>query len=105
KIEFDKDGLIKPVVPTSSGIAEGLDTSKPIYFNTAVIEKNCRFNNDGKYGSVVVNSTVGIGFRYVLLTGKEKNITLQGDGLSHISNITVRQWKDDWAKRRQRAGY
>ncbi|KAA6325743.1 Xylosidase/arabinosidase, partial [termite gut metagenome] len=58
-------------------------------FNTAVTEKNCRFSNDGKYGSVVVNGTAGIGFRYVLFTGKEKKITLQGEGLSHISNITV----------------
>ncbi|KAA6337533.1 Xylosidase/arabinosidase, partial [termite gut metagenome] len=89
KIEFDKDGLIKPVVPTSSGIAEGLNTSKPIYFNTAVTEKNCRFSNDGKYGSVVVNGTAGIGFRYVLFTGKEKKLTLQGEGLGSISNITV----------------
>jgi beta-xylosidase len=89
KIEFDKDGLIKPVVPTSSGISKGLDTSKPIYFNTAVIEKNCRFSNDGKYGSVVIKDNAEVGFRYIFLTGKEKKITLQGEGLGNISNITI----------------
>jgi beta-xylosidase len=89
KLQFDKDGLIKPVLPSSSGVSEGLNTSKPIYFNTAVTEKNCRFSNDGKYGSVVVNGAAEIGFRYVLFTGKEKKITLQGEGLSNISNITV----------------
>jgi hypothetical protein len=89
KIQFDKNGLIKPVVPTSSGIAEGLDTSKPIYFNTAVIEKNCRFSNAGKYGSVVIKDNAEVGFRYVLFTGKEKTIALRGEGLSHITQITV----------------
>ncbi|MDR1982140.1 MAG: family 43 glycosylhydrolase [Tannerellaceae bacterium] len=89
KIEFDRDGLIKPIVPTSSGIAEGLDTSKPIYFNTAVIQKNCRFSNDGKYGSAVVRDSAETGFRYVALTGKEKKISLQGEGLNNIIKVTV----------------
>jgi hypothetical protein len=89
KIEFDKDGLIKPVLPSSSGVSEGLNTVKPIYFNTAVIEKNCRFSNDGKYGSVVINGKAEVGFRYVLLTGKEKTISLQGEGLNHITQITL----------------
>jgi hypothetical protein len=89
KLEFEKDGLIKPVVPTSSGVAEGLSTSKPIYFNTAVIENNCRFSNDGKYGSAIINGNAEVGFRYIALTGKEKKITLQGEGLSNITNVTV----------------
>ncbi|KAA6319878.1 hypothetical protein EZS27_030276, partial [termite gut metagenome] len=89
KIEFDKDGLIKPVLPSSSGIAEGLDTSKPIYFNSAVIQKNCRYTNDGKYGSAVIKDNAEIGFRYVLLTGKEKLVSLQGEGLSNITHVTV----------------
>ncbi|MDR1925529.1 MAG: family 43 glycosylhydrolase, partial [Planctomycetaceae bacterium] len=89
KIEFDKNGLIKPVVPTSSGISEGLNTSKPIYFNTAVIEKNCRYSNEGKYGSAIIKDNAEIGFRYVSLTGKEKKISLQGKGLNNITTITV----------------
>ncbi|MDR2847821.1 MAG: family 43 glycosylhydrolase [Bacteroidales bacterium] len=89
KIEFDKNGLIKPVMPSSSGIAKGLDTSKPIWFNSAVIQKNCRYTNDGQYGSAVVNGDAEIGFRYVSLTGKEKTISLQGEGLSNITHITV----------------
>jgi hypothetical protein len=89
KIQFDKDGLIIPVSPTSSGIAEGLDTSKPIYFNTAIIQENCGFNNDGKYGSAIINGNAKVGFRYIALTGKEKKIRLQGEGLSNITNVTV----------------
>jgi beta-xylosidase len=89
KIQFDKDGLIKQVQPTSSGIADGLNTSKPIYFNTAVIQKNCGFDNSGKYGSVVINGNAEIGFRYIALTGKEKKIRLQGEGLSNITAVTV----------------
>jgi hypothetical protein len=89
KIAFDKDGLIKPVAPSSSGIAEGLDTSKPVWFNSAVIQKNCRYTNEGQYGSAVVDGTAEIGFRYVTLTGKEKKISLQGTGLSNITKIRV----------------
>jgi hypothetical protein len=89
KIQFDKDGLIIPVSPTSSGISEGLDTSKPIYFNTAVIQKNCGFNNSGKYGSAIINGNAEAGFRYVLFTGKEKAITLQGSGLENIMSVKI----------------
>jgi beta-xylosidase len=89
KIEFDKDGLIKPVLPSSSGISEGLDSSKPIWFNSAVIQKNCRYTNEGQYGSAGINGNAEIGFRYVALTGKEKKITLQGTGLTNITKITV----------------
>jgi hypothetical protein len=89
KIQFDKDGLIIPVSPTSSGIAEGLDTSKPIYFNTAVIQKNCGFDNSGKYGSAVINGNAEVGFRYIALTGKEKAITLQGSGLENITSVKI----------------
>jgi hypothetical protein len=91
KIEFDKDGLIKPVVPTSSGLSKGLDTAKPIYFNTAVIEKNFRFSNAGKFGSAVVQADkpAEIGFRYIALTGKEKTATLKGTGLEHITAVKI----------------
>jgi hypothetical protein len=89
KIEFDANGLIKPVLTTSSGVSEGLSTSKPIYFNTAVIEKNCHFSNDGKYGSVVIKDKAAVGFRYLLFTGKEKRLVLQGSGLNHITRVTV----------------
>ncbi|MDR1881908.1 MAG: family 43 glycosylhydrolase, partial [Prevotella sp.] len=79
KISFDKDGLIIPVEPSSSGIAEGLNTSKPIYFNTSVIRKNSSFSGKvGKYGGATVKDSAEIGFRYVSLTGKEKQISLQG---------------------------
>jgi hypothetical protein len=89
KIEFDENGLIKPIVPTSSGISKGLDTSKPIYFNTAVIQKNFFFNNAGKYGSAVVKDNAEIGFRYVWFTGKEKKISFRGEGLNNITHVTV----------------
>ncbi|MDR1373055.1 MAG: family 43 glycosylhydrolase, partial [Dysgonamonadaceae bacterium] len=90
KLEFDSDGLIKPVVPTSSGVAEGFDTSKPINFNTAVIEKNCSFGKDGKYGCVTVkDKTAEIGFRYVKFTGKEKSISFQGKGLENIESVKI----------------
>ncbi|MDR1960534.1 MAG: family 43 glycosylhydrolase, partial [Planctomycetaceae bacterium] len=90
KISFDRDGLIIPVEPSSSGIAEGLNTSKPIYFNTSVIQKNCKFSGKvGKYGGAIVKDSAEIGFRYVSLTGREKKISLQGEGLENISKVTV----------------
>jgi hypothetical protein len=89
KIEFDKDGMIKHIMPSSSGISKGLNTSRPIYFNTAVIQKNCHFNNDGKYGSAVIKDNAEVGFRYVLFTGKEKKVSLQGEGLNNITHVTV----------------
>ncbi|MDR1746247.1 MAG: hypothetical protein LBR49_03135, partial [Tannerella sp.] len=90
KITFDDDGLIIPVVPTSSGMAEnGLDTSRPVYFNTTVFGKNYRFTDEGKYGNILVTSNAEIGFRYIALTGKEKSLTLQGEGLEHITYLKV----------------
>jgi hypothetical protein len=89
KIEFDKDGLIRPVVPTSSGISEGLDPARTIYFNTAVIQKNFRFSNDGRYGSALVNGSAEIGFRYVAFTGNEKTLLLQGANLEQIVSVKI----------------
>jgi pimeloyl-ACP methyl ester carboxylesterase len=89
KIEFDKDGLILPVVPTSSGASEGLNTALPVWFNTAVYGANYRFTDAGKYGGVVVNGAAEIGFRYIAFTGGEKQITLQGAGLENILHAKV----------------
>jgi hypothetical protein len=89
KIEFDKDGLIIPVVPTSSGVSEGLNTSFPIWFNTAVYGNNYRFTDEGKYGNTSVNGSAEIGFRYIAFTGKEKQLTLQGSGLENIAYVKV----------------
>jgi hypothetical protein len=94
KIEFDANGLIKPVVPTSSGIAEGLDTKKSIWFNTAVFGKNYKPSLQGKDGSVLVSGrgvteAAEIGFRYILFTGNEKKISLRGIGLQNIISVKV----------------
>jgi beta-xylosidase len=92
KIEFDENGLIKPVKPTSSGVAEGLDTAKTIWFNTAVFGKNHKPSTNGKYGSVLVSKRGGaaeIGFRHILFTGKEKKISLSGTGLQNILSAKV----------------
>jgi hypothetical protein len=89
KIEFDKDGLIIPVVPTSSGASEGLDTSLPVWFNTAVYGSNYHFTTEGKHGSVSVNGIAEIGFRYIAFSGSEKQITLQGSGLENVVYVKV----------------
>jgi hypothetical protein len=82
KISFDKNGLIIPVVPTSSGIAEnGLDPSKTIMFNTAVFGKNYRFEDKGANGFITVQSNAEIGFRYINFTGKEKLLSFKGANL------------------------
>jgi hypothetical protein len=90
KISFDKDGLIIPVVPTSSGVAQyGLDTKKTVYFNTTVFGKNYRFEDRGEIGFISVQSNAEIGFRYVNLTGKEKSISLKGENLAAIEYIKI----------------
>jgi hypothetical protein len=89
KIEFDKDGLIIPAVPTSSGASEGLDTSLPVWFNTAVYGSNYRFTDEGKYGNTLINGAAEIGFRYIAFTGKEKQLTLHGSGLENIAYVKV----------------
>jgi hypothetical protein len=89
KIGFDKDGLIIPVVPTSSGVSEGLDTSLPIWFNTAVFGKNYKFTDEGKYGNTLITGNAEIGFRYIFFTGKEKQLILQGIGLENITSVKV----------------
>jgi hypothetical protein len=89
KISFDKDGLIIPVVTTSSGVAEGLSTSLPVWFNTAVFGGNYKFIDEGKYGYTLVNGNAEIGFRYILFTGKEKQLVLQGLGLENITSVKV----------------
>jgi hypothetical protein len=89
KIEFDSAGLIIPVVPTSSGASEGLDTSLPVWFNTSVYGSNYRFTDEGEYGNTLINGVAEIGFRYIAFTGKEKQLTLQGAGLENIAYIKV----------------
>jgi hypothetical protein len=89
KIGFDADGLIIPVRPTSSGVAEGLNTSLPIWFNTAVFGKNYLFTDKGQYGNTLVNGSAEIGFRYILFSGKEERLVLQGEGLENISSVKV----------------
>jgi hypothetical protein len=89
KIEFDKDGLIIPVVPTSSGASEGLNTALPVWFNTAVYGYNYRFTDEGKYGNALINGAAEIGFRYIAFTGKERQLTLQGSGLENIACVKV----------------
>ncbi|MDR1222462.1 MAG: hypothetical protein LBL07_06235, partial [Tannerella sp.] len=89
KIEFDKDGLIIPVVPTSSGASEGLNTALPVWFNTAVYGSNYRFTDEGEYGNTLINGAAEIGFRYIAFTGKEKQLTLQGSGLKNIVYVKV----------------
>jgi hypothetical protein len=84
KIEFDKDGLIIPVVPTSSGVSEGLNTTFPVWFNTAVYGSNYRFTDEGEYGNTLISGAAEIGFRYITFTGREKQLTLQGSGLENI---------------------
>jgi hypothetical protein len=76
-------------VPTSSGIAEGLNTSFPIWFNSAVFGKNYKFTDAGKYGNTLVNGSAEIGFRYLFFTGKEKRFALQGIGLENITSAKV----------------
>jgi hypothetical protein len=90
KIMFDRDGLIIPVVPTSSGIAEnGLDPTKTIRFNTAVYGRNYRFVNRGINGLVSVQSNAEIGFRHINFSGKEKALRLKGENLDKIACIKV----------------
>jgi hypothetical protein len=90
KIAFDKDGLIVPVSPTSSGVAiNGLETAKPIYFNTTVYGKNYRFEDRGDAGLITVQSNAEIGFRYINFTGKEKALTLSGENLDKIEYINI----------------
>jgi hypothetical protein len=89
KIEFDKDGLIIPVVPTSSGASEGLNTALPVWFNTAVYGSNYRFTDEGEYGNTLINGAAEIGFRYIAFTGKERQLTLQGSGLENIVYVKV----------------
>lgn len=90
KIRFDKDGFIIPAVPTSSGIAEnGLDASRPIYFNTAVSGKNYKPCDDGEYGSIIVESNAEISFRHVNFTGREKSLTLTGNSLDNIAYVKI----------------
>jgi len=90
KIEFDSEGLIIPVSPTSSGIAEnGLDTSYPIWLNTAVFGENYKFNNTGEYGRILITSNAEIGFRYINFTGKEKTLNLEGENLDNIAYIKI----------------
>jgi rhamnogalacturonyl hydrolase YesR len=90
RITFDKDGLIVPVVPTSSGVAvNGLETAKPIYFNTTVFGKNYRFEDRGEAGFITVQSNAEIGFRYINFTGKERTLTLKGENLDKIEYIKV----------------
>jgi hypothetical protein len=89
KIEFDKDGLIIPVVPTSSGASEGLNPALPVWFNTAVYGANYRFTDEGEYGNTLINGAAEIGFRYIAFTGKEKQLTLQGSELENIVYVKV----------------
>jgi beta-xylosidase len=89
KIRFDKDGLIQPVSPSSSGIAEGLNTDNEIWFNTTVTGKNYKFSDTGKYGRIRVNGDAEIGFRYIAFTGKEKKLSLQGEGLENITSVNI----------------
>ena len=89
KIEFDKYSLIIPVVPTSSGASEGLNTDLPVWFNTAVYGYNYRFTDEGDYGNVLVNGAAEVGFRYIAFTGKERQLTLQGSGLENIACVKV----------------
>ncbi|MDR1290624.1 MAG: family 43 glycosylhydrolase [Planctomycetaceae bacterium] len=89
KIEFDKNGLIIPVVPTSSGASEGLNTTLPVWFNSAVYGNNYRFTDEGKYGNILINGVAEIGFRYIAFNGNEKQITLQGSGLENIVYVKV----------------
>jgi hypothetical protein len=88
-ITFDNNGLISPVEPTSSGISEGLNTANPVWFNTAVFGKNYKHTTKGRYGSVLVNGSAEIGFRYLSFTGKEKRMVLHGAGLENISSIKI----------------
>jgi hypothetical protein len=89
KIEFDNNGLIIPVVPTSSGASEGLNTALPVWFNTAVYGNNYCFTDEGEYGNTLINGAAEIGFRYIAFTGKEKQLTLQGIGLENIVYVKV----------------
>jgi beta-xylosidase len=89
KIEFDKDGLIIPVVPTSSGVSEGLNTALPVWFSTAVYGYNYRFTDESEYGNTLINGAAEIGFRYIAFTGKERQLTLQGSGLENIVYVKV----------------
>jgi hypothetical protein len=93
KLTFDKEGLIQPVWPTSSGISGGFATNgKPIYFNTSVIKKNSQFvrnKGDTGFGSAVVRGKVELGFRYVIFTGNEKKILFHGEDVENIDSVGV----------------
>jgi hypothetical protein len=87
KMFFDDNGLIKPMVPTSSGVSEGFDPSETIPLNTAVSGKGYDYSPEGKYGCLKVASEAEIGIRYVKFTGKEKKLTLTGAGLEKIVSL------------------
>ncbi|MDR3229604.1 MAG: family 43 glycosylhydrolase [Puniceicoccales bacterium] len=93
KINFDADGRIGRVEPTSSGVAEGLDTARPIWAGTAVIFKNVRRGEFGDFGGVELGGKAGneslLGFRYVLLTGKEQQLAFAGANLGNIRRARV----------------
>ncbi|MDR1221665.1 MAG: family 43 glycosylhydrolase [Tannerella sp.] len=89
KIEFDANGLIIPLVPTSSGVSEGLNTAFPVWFNTAVYGSNYRFTDEGEYGNTLISGAAEIGFRYIAFTGREKQLTLHGSGLENIVYVKV----------------
>jgi hypothetical protein len=90
KIRFDKDGLIVPVQPSSSGAADGLNTSKPLWFNTAVEGSGYRFRDNSRGGGAVVNGKAEIGFRWVSLGGKERRLRLSGENTERIVSLTVK---------------
>jgi hypothetical protein len=89
KIDFGKDGLIAPILPTSSGVADALSTGNTLHAGTAVIFKNIRRGEFGAFGGVkpANDSEALIGFRYVKFTGKERKITLQGQHLENLKNL------------------
>ncbi|MDR1498455.1 MAG: family 43 glycosylhydrolase [Puniceicoccales bacterium] len=91
KIQFDKNGLIKQEVPTSSGVAGALPSSATLYVGTAVIFKNIKRGEFGQFGGVTPlnNGSAKIGFRYVSLTGHEKKLTLNGTNLKNLKNLQV----------------
>jgi hypothetical protein len=91
KIYFDKDGLIAPVVPTSSGVGGALSTTNTIYAGSAVIFKNVQRGEFGEFGGVrpAKDGEAILGFRYVKFTGKERKLTLQGQNLENLKNLKV----------------
>jgi len=90
KLSFDEHGLIRRVLPTSSGLSDGFCAGNTVCFNTAVILKNCRLAEGGEYGGAKLQGYSEIGFRYIVLTGAEKELRLYGDGLENITNAEVK---------------